>query len=104
MPLAASPMADHHELMTALRQAVEACEALLADARRAVAGRVTLDGRPLARALDREQRATHGLAWLATYVEAIRRLAAYGARLPAARDFGEVSELSLPVGARANTG
>jgi len=99
MPLAASPMADHHELMTALRQAVEACEALLADARRAVAGRVTLDGRPLARALDREQRATHGLAWLATYVEAIRRLAAYAERLAAAGDLGEVEELLVRIGA-----
>ena len=37
MPLAASPMAVDHELMTALGQAVEACEALFADARSAVA-------------------------------------------------------------------
>ena len=30
---------------------------------------------------DREQRATHGLAWLATYVEAVRQLAAYAERM-----------------------
>ena len=39
------------------------------------------DGRAVSRALDREQRATHGLAWLATYVEALRQLAAYAERL-----------------------
>ena len=36
-------------------------------------------GRP--RLFDREQRATHGLAWLATYVEALRQLAAYAERM-----------------------
>jgi (2S)-methylsuccinyl-CoA dehydrogenase len=99
MPLAASSVATNHELMTALRQAVEACEALFADARRAVADRVTVDGAPLARVLDREQRATHGLAWLATYVEAIRRLAAYAERLAEAGGLGEVEELIVRIGA-----
>ena len=33
---------------------------------------------------DREQRATHGLAWLATYVEAVRQLAAYAERMTGA--------------------
>jgi (2S)-methylsuccinyl-CoA dehydrogenase len=99
MPLAASSVATNHELMTALRQAVEACEALFADARRAVADRVTVDGAPLARVLDREQRATHGLAWLATYVEAIRRLAAYAERLAEAGSLGEVEELIVRIGA-----
>jgi (2S)-methylsuccinyl-CoA dehydrogenase len=98
MPLAAPSMPDH-ELTTALRQAVETCEALLADARRAVGDRVTVDGRPISRALDREQRATHGLAWLATYVEAIRRLAAYAERLAQAGGFGEIEELLVRIGA-----
>jgi (2S)-methylsuccinyl-CoA dehydrogenase len=99
MPLAASPISSDHELMTALRQAVQGCEALFADARRAVADRVTVDGRPLARVLDREQRATHGLAWLATYVEAIRRLAAYAERLAEAGGLGEIEELIVRIGA-----
>jgi hypothetical protein len=30
---------------------------------------------------DREQRATHGLAWFATYAEAARQLAAYAERM-----------------------
>ena len=33
--------------------------------------------------IEREQRATHGLAWLATYVEAVRQLAAYAERMSA---------------------
>ena len=99
MPLAASPIFSDHELMTALRQAVQGCEALFADARRVVADRVMVDGRPLGRALDREQRATHGLAWLATYVEAIRRLAAYAERLAEAGSLGEIEELIVRIGA-----
>ena len=77
MSLAASTMSPEKELIATLSQAVDAVEALFADARRAVAERVVREGRAVARALDREQRAAHGLAWFATYVEAIRQLAAY---------------------------
>ena len=52
--------------------ATAAVEALLADATAAVRERVAVDGRMVGRLFDREQRATHGLAWLATYVEAVR--------------------------------
>jgi (2S)-methylsuccinyl-CoA dehydrogenase len=57
------------------------------------------DGRANARALDREQRAAHGLAWLATYLEALRQLTAYAQRLSAAGNFGEVEELLVRIGA-----
>jgi (2S)-methylsuccinyl-CoA dehydrogenase len=99
MPLAASPKPAGHELIATLGQAVAAVDALFADARRAVAERVMQDGRAVSRALDREQRATHGLAWLATYVEALRQLAAYAARLTASGNFGEIEELLVRVGA-----
>jgi (2S)-methylsuccinyl-CoA dehydrogenase len=92
-------MPTDRELMTTLRQAVAAADSLLADARRAVAERVVRDGRANARALDREQRATHGLAWLATYVEAIRQLAAYAERLAATDSFGEIEQLLVRIGA-----
>jgi (2S)-methylsuccinyl-CoA dehydrogenase len=82
-----------------LHQAVQAAEALLADAQRAVAQRVMNDGRAIARTFDREQRATHGLAWLATYVEALRQLAAYAERLAADGNFGEVEQLLVHIGA-----
>jgi (2S)-methylsuccinyl-CoA dehydrogenase len=83
----------------ALGEAVSVIEALFADARRTVADRVTLEGRVAGRVFDREQRATHGLAWLATYVEAIRQLAAYAQRLSEAGSFGETEELLVRIGA-----
>src|ERR1700744_2238880 len=97
MPLAARS-ADS-ELLRTLQDAVAAVEALVADARKAVAGQVVRDGKASARALDREQRATHGLAWLATYTEALRQLAVYAQRLAAADNFGEVEELLVRIGA-----
>jgi (2S)-methylsuccinyl-CoA dehydrogenase len=103
MPLAVSSMSAGQpvgpDLIAALGEAVAAVEALFADARRAVAARVTVEGRPMARVFDREQRATHGLAWLGTYVEAIRQLAAYAERLTANGQFGEVEELLVRIGA-----
>ena len=67
--------------MSFAQGASAAADALLADAAAKVRERVVIDGRPSARLLDREQRATHGLAWFATYVEAIRQLAAYATGL-----------------------
>ena len=99
MPLADTLMPADHELATPLREALAAVEALFDDARRAVASRVTIEGRPVSRIFDREQRATHGLAWLATYVEAIRQLEAYTLRLAAAGSFGETEELIVRIGA-----
>jgi (2S)-methylsuccinyl-CoA dehydrogenase len=99
MPLAASSMPADSELIQTLEEAAGAVERLFADARRAVAEQVVRDGKANARALDREQRATHGLAWLATYTEALRQLAAYARRLSAADNFGEVEELLVRIGA-----
>ena len=96
---ASSPMPAGNELNTALREAVTTVEALFADARRSIAARVTVQGRPMARVFDREQRATHGLAWLATYVEAIRQLASYTERLQSGGSFGETEELLVRIGA-----
>jgi (2S)-methylsuccinyl-CoA dehydrogenase len=102
MSLAESPAhttGRGHELISTLHQAVVAAEALFADARGAVADRVMKEGRVAARVLDREQRAAHGLAWLATYVEALRQMQAYAERLVAADNFGEVEELLVRIGA-----
>ena len=99
MPLADSLMPEGHDLVAPLREAVTGLEALFDDARRAVANRVTIEGRPVPRIFDREQRATHGLAWLGTYVEAVRQLEAYALRLAAAGSFGEIEELLVRIGA-----
>ena len=56
------------------------------------------DGRISGDLLDREQRAAHGLSWFATYVEAIRQLAAYTERMSEAGRFGELEELLVRIG------
>ena len=99
MSLAASTTSPEKELIGTLSQTVDAVEALFADARRAVAERILREGRAVARALNREQRAAHGLAWFATYVEALRQLTAYVRRLAATGNFGEVEELLVRIGA-----
>jgi (2S)-methylsuccinyl-CoA dehydrogenase len=99
MPLAVSPAPADIGLIPTLRAAVDAADGLFADARRAVAERVTDDGRHGGRVFDREQRAAHGLAWIATYVEALRQLAAYGERLTADGNFGVVEDLLVRTGA-----
>jgi len=85
-------------LIAMARGATSALEALLAEATAKVRERVTLDGRIVARMLDREQRAAHGLAWLATYVEAVRQLAAYAERMTAEKRLTEVEELLVRIG------
>jgi (2S)-methylsuccinyl-CoA dehydrogenase len=71
---------------------------LVAEAARRVRSEVTAEGRLSAERLERHQHAAHGLAWLATYAEAIRELAAYGERLSAEGRFGETEELLVRVG------
>jgi len=91
MPTAASRPADS-ELVEFAREAVAAADALLADAVATVRERVVVEGHVVARLLDREQRATHGLAWLATYVEAVRQLASYTERMAGDATLGEMEE------------
>jgi (2S)-methylsuccinyl-CoA dehydrogenase len=86
------------ELVAITRQAGAAVEAVLADATAAVRRRVTLDDQVIDSLLDREQRATHGLAWLATYVESVRQLAAYAERMQANGTLGEIEELLVRLG------
>ncbi len=99
MSLAEAEIPTGEELIATLYRAVQAAEAIFADARRSVAQRVTRDGRVAPRILDREQRAAHGLAWLATYVDAIRQLGAYAERLMEADHFGEVEDHIVRIGA-----
>ncbi|MDP3545067.1 MAG: acyl-CoA dehydrogenase family protein [Phreatobacter sp.] len=78
--------------------AVVAVDAVLAEATTAVRALVTEGGRISGAAIEREQRATHGLAWLATYVESVRQLTSYAERLSATGAFGEMEELIVRIG------
>ena len=79
-------------------EALRSGEALLAHAAAALRPRVTKDGRLDVAALEAEQHAAHGLAWVATYVEAIRQIGAYAVRLDAEGRFGETEALLTRIG------
>jgi (2S)-methylsuccinyl-CoA dehydrogenase len=78
--------------------ALSSIEALLSEAVSAVRLKVVQDGRLSADLIEREQRAAHGLAWLATYVEAVRELVAYAKRLEAEGRFGQCEALLTAIG------
>ena len=78
--------------------ALAAVVGLYADAKEAVRARVTEHGRLSTAALEREQHGVHGLAWLATYIEAIREMLAYADRLAGEGRFGETEELLTRIG------
>jgi (2S)-methylsuccinyl-CoA dehydrogenase len=100
MPQAA-PRATTSEpgLLPLLIEASDSVQALLAEAASAVRAKVSEGGKISSAALEREQHAAHGYAWLATYVESIRQLAAYSGRMIEAKRFGEIEELLVRVGA-----
>ncbi len=85
-------------LVQMARAATRALETLLADAAARVRVRVSVDGIPAAALLDREQRATHGLAWLATYVDAVRQFAAYAERMDDSGRLSEIEDLLVRIG------
>jgi (2S)-methylsuccinyl-CoA dehydrogenase len=98
MAQAAQSLALTDDLVATAQAATRAAEALLADAAARVGERVTQNGELAARLLNREQRATHGLAWLATYVEAVRQLAAYAGRLHDGGRMSETEDLLVRIG------
>ncbi|MCC5988509.1 MAG: acyl-CoA/acyl-ACP dehydrogenase [Pararhodobacter sp.] len=59
---------------------------------------VAPDGRVQGALIDANQRAAHGLAWLATCVEALRQLQGWAARLEAEGRFSEMEALILQIG------
>ncbi len=85
-------------LLNSAAEALASAEALLARARAALSSRVTKDGAVDASRLDAEQIAAHGLAWMATYVAALRQLHGWAKRLDEASEFGEAQRLIVAVG------
>ncbi len=85
-------------LLELCKEAAGNAERLLASAATAVRARVTENGALNADLIEREQHACHGLAWLATYAEAIKQMAAYAERLSADGRFGEMEALLTQIG------
>ncbi len=88
--------ADAVELIAAT---LPGLEILFKEAVAAVRQKVLVDGRISSARLEAEQHAAHGLSWLATYVTALRELAAYGERLRAEDRYGAVEDYALRIGA-----
>jgi (2S)-methylsuccinyl-CoA dehydrogenase len=86
-------------LIPHLDAAGEAAAKLRDQAVAAVAAKVISSGKIDGAALEREQHAAHGLAWIATYVEAIRQIAAYAHRMQDEGRFGELEALLAQIGA-----
>ena len=87
------------ELIALLDEAAEAATKLRDRAVAAVAAKVSSGGKLDNAALEREQHAAHGLAWIATYVEALRQLASYARRIDGEGRFGEMENLLARIGA-----
>ncbi|HAH65879.1 MAG TPA: acyl-CoA dehydrogenase [Rhizobiales bacterium] len=87
------------ELIPLLDAASEAAATLRDRAVEAVAAKVTVGGKVDTAALEREQRAAHGLAWVATYAEAIAQIASYARRMESEGRFGELESLLAQIGA-----
>jgi (2S)-methylsuccinyl-CoA dehydrogenase len=87
------------ELIPLLDAAAKAATALRDRAIEAFSAKVSASGKIDGGALEREQHAAHGLAWIATYVEALRQLASYAQRMQGEGRFGEMESLLAQVGA-----
>ena len=98
MSTAANRINRDSELIGLIREATAVLDALLAEATVKVRERVSSKGQVDGANFDREQRATHGLAWLATYVEAVRQLATYAERIGRLGKLSETEDLLVRIG------
>jgi (2S)-methylsuccinyl-CoA dehydrogenase len=91
-------MSSPSNLLNQCDEAVLSAERLLAAAKSRVAAKVEKNGRIDAEAIDAEQRAAHGFAWMATYVECLKQLARWARRLASEGKFGTIEQLLLRAG------
>jgi (2S)-methylsuccinyl-CoA dehydrogenase len=82
-------------LLRHCEEAVLAAEGLLVDAKDSLRATLITNGKIDAVAVDREQRAAHALAWLATYVEALRQMHRWAKHLEHEKRLGEFELLIL---------
>ena len=92
-----SDAASETELSALLLAAGAAADALVSRATANLAALVVVEGRISAAALEKEQRAAHGLAWLATYAAGLTQLGHYAERLSGEGRFGEVESLTVGI-------
>ena len=78
-------------------EAVNAAGRALEKAKLAVGALLLSDGKLSAAALDQHQHDAHGLAWLATYVDTLKALSTYAAKLSTQGNLGEIEQLLLKI-------
>ena len=81
------------DLLKLTAAALPPLDAVLQKAVTRVREMVTADGRVSAPLIEAHQTAAHGLAWLATYTQALRQMQAWAERLSAEGRFGETEQL-----------
>ncbi|WP_299637153.1 acyl-CoA dehydrogenase family protein [uncultured Ruegeria sp.] len=81
------------DLLNSTRAAVPAVEAVFEKARESVRRMVSTDGRISGALIEANQTAAHGLAWLATYKQALQQMQRWAEALQAEGKFGEVEQL-----------
>ena len=96
----AGPMTDTvilANLTDLTRSALAPVLAITDSAKSAVAGLVTENGRISAQLIEQHQTAAHGLAWLATYAQALQQMQSWADRLTTDNRFSEVEALILQI-------
>ena len=81
------------DLLATTAATIAPLRALLETAKDCVRDKVMVDGRASGALVEAEQTAAHGLAWLATYVEALAQMQVWAEKLLADSQFGEVEQL-----------
>ena len=84
-------------MIEAMDEAVNAAGQVLEKAKSAVGALLLSDGGLSAAALDLHQHEAHGLAWLATYVDTLKALAACATKLSAQGKLGKIEQLLLKI-------
>ena len=87
------PIAIPDTLMSDMDAAVAQCEGLLKSLVDCVYEKVAVDGRVKSDRIEAEQHLTHGLAWVATYVEALKEMRGYTRTMSSEGRFGEMESL-----------
>ncbi|MFO7805380.1 MAG: acyl-CoA dehydrogenase family protein [Paracoccaceae bacterium] len=81
------------DLLTLTGAAMPAVDDVLSRAKVSVAALVTKDGKVSGTLIEEHQTAAHGLAWLATYAQALRQMQDWATRMSGDGTFGEVEQL-----------
>jgi (2S)-methylsuccinyl-CoA dehydrogenase len=97
MATVAAHRIEPSSLIEDLTAAVGACREIKSAAIASLKQRIAPTGRPDADRLEREQHAAHGLAWLATYVEALDQVRAWAVDLDQHGALGERESLLVRV-------